>query len=390
MKGTWQELRIGDLGRIVTGKTPSTKHPSYFGSEFPFITPSDMVGQKRADITKRYLSSEGAKLLRKNIIPDGCVAVSCIGWQMGKVIMTSRPSFTNQQLNTIIPNEKINANFLYYALSVRKEELLSLGSGTGVRTPILNKSAFSDLKVILPPFPVQRKMAEVLSAYDDLIENNTRRIQLLEQMAWSIFHEWFGKVEVQSLPEGWEVCKIGGLINFVKGKKPKTTSPTGETPLLLIESLRNGAIEFTDDPAMVIAETNDVIMVMDGASSGAVYVGNYGAVGSTLGRYRPKDRQRFSHYHFYFSILKNLKQISDNNIGSAIPHANKDFINQLDIYLPPYEIETQFSEQVAPIFELVSLLHKKNANLRRTRDLLLPRLVSGEIDVENLEIIGEQ
>src|ERR1700752_2643600 len=100
MKQSWQEYRVGDLGKIVTGRTPSTPHPSYFGDEYPFITPSDMDGQKQADNTERYLSTEGANLLRRNLIPKDSVAVSCIGWQMGKVIMTSRPSFTNQQLRT--------------------------------------------------------------------------------------------------------------------------------------------------------------------------------------------------------------------------------------------------------------------------------------------------
>ena len=226
----------------------------------------------------------------------------------------------------------------------------------------------------------------MLSAYDDLIEVNARRVRVLEQMAQSVYREWFGKVDVKSLPRGWELAKIGELINFAKGKKPKTTSSTGKTPLLLIESLRTGATEFTDDLAMVIAETDDIIMVMDGASSGSIYTGYYGAVGSTLGRYRPSDRQRFSHYHFYFFILENFKQISDNNIGSAIPHANKDFINQLDIVLPLQKVEKQFHEQMIPMFDLIRALKQTNANLRRTRDLLLPRLVSGEIEIEKLGI----
>lgn len=166
MKQAWQEYRVGELGKIVTGKTPSTTHPSYFGDEYPFITPSDMDGQKWANVTECYLSDEGAKSLQRNLLPKNSVAVSCIGWQMGKVIMVSRPSFTNQQLNTIIPNEKVDPDFLYYSFSTRKQELLSLGSATGVRTPILNKSAFSDLKVNVPPLPIQRKIADMLSAYD--------------------------------------------------------------------------------------------------------------------------------------------------------------------------------------------------------------------------------
>jgi hypothetical protein len=107
MHPNWRKYRLGDLGRIVTGRTPRTSKPYYFGDKYPFITSSDMDGRKKAASTQRYLSEEGAKLLQRNLIPSGSVAVSCIGWQMGKSIMTCRPSFTNQQLNTILPNEKV-------------------------------------------------------------------------------------------------------------------------------------------------------------------------------------------------------------------------------------------------------------------------------------------
>jgi type I restriction enzyme S subunit len=137
---------------------------------------------------------------------------------MGKSIMTDKPSVTNQQLNSIIPNDKVVPDFLYYSLSLRREEFLSLGAGTGVRTPILNKTAFSELSIELPPLETQRKIASILSVYDDLIENNTRRIKILEEMARMIYREWFvnfnfpGHEKVRmvdspigKIPEGWEV-----------------------------------------------------------------------------------------------------------------------------------------------------------------------------------------
>jgi len=204
-------------------------------------------------------------------------------------------------------------------------------------------------------------------------------------MARSVYREWFGKVDAGSLPEGWEAKELGALIDFSKGKKPTEKSQTAEVPVLLIDSIRNGITEYTNDPRMVIAEPDDVIMVMDGASSGEVYVGHYGAVGSTLGRYRPINRQVFSHFHLYFFFVENFQQISDNNIGAAIPHANKEFINQLDIVIPPQNIEADFHKKTEPVFDLISVLQKKNTNLRRTRDLL-PRLVSGEIDLSEKNI----
>jgi hypothetical protein len=185
-----------------------------------------------------------ATLLRRNLLPPESVAVSCIGWQMGKAIMTSRPSFSNQQLNTIIPREGVVPDFLYYSLLPWREYLLSLGSAAGVRTPILNKSAFSDLRVLMPPLPIQRRIAAILSAYDDLIENNTRRIAILEEMARALYREWFvhfrfpGHEKVKMvksalgpIPTGW---KVAALLNSPKSSaaaRPRPTSKnTGTAP----------------------------------------------------------------------------------------------------------------------------------------------------------------
>src|SRR6266700_649661 len=167
----WRKIKIGDLGRIVTGKTPPTERTECFGSKYPFITPSDMDGRKITDGTERYLSDEGANLLRSMMLPSRSVCVSCIGWQMGKVTMTSESSFTNQQLNSIVTNELSDPDFLYYALSIRREELKRLGS-VGTRTPILNKSRFQELEVAVPLLELQRKIGEILSTYDNLIGNN--------------------------------------------------------------------------------------------------------------------------------------------------------------------------------------------------------------------------
>lgn len=141
--------------------------------------------------------------------------------------MTDRPSFTNQQINTIVPNGNVDPSFLFYSLLLRKSELLSLGAATGVRTPILNKSAFCDIKVKIPVLPLQRRIAGILSAYDDLIENNQRRIKILEEMAQSLYREWFvhfrfpghDKVKMVSsplgsIPQGWG-GRFGDLVDLV-------------------------------------------------------------------------------------------------------------------------------------------------------------------------------
>ena len=103
-----RKLKVRDLGRVVTGKTPSTALPENFGTDYPFLTPTDMHGSKWARVTERGISAVGAAALRGHI-PAGAVAISCIGWQMGKAILTDRATYTNQQINSIIPRADFDA-----------------------------------------------------------------------------------------------------------------------------------------------------------------------------------------------------------------------------------------------------------------------------------------
>ena len=402
MTGDRREVRLGDLGDIITGRTPPSRRPECFGDKYPFITPSDMDGRKRASTTQRYLSDTGADLLRRNLLPAGSVAVSCIGWQMGKVIMTSRPSFSNQQLNTIIPHDGVDADFLYYSLVPWREYLLALGSATGVRTPILNRSAFSDLRLLMPPVDTQHKIASILSAYDDLIENNLRRIAILEEMAQLIYREWFVRfrspghedvVMVDSrlgpIPQGWRVLSLGSVMEIEKGKKPKVLTDTfhdGLVPYLLIDSMKGGRPQYTQADKMVLAEPDDVVMVMDGASSGVVTFGVSGAVGSTLARLRPRDNTDLTPIVLLLVLRQREDEIRSKNVGAAIPHANKEYLSRMEIALPPREIAKALDQICRPLFGLIWNLTHANQTLRNTRELLLARLVSGELDVSDLDI----
>ena len=127
-------------------------------------------------------------------------------------------------------------------------------------------------------------------------------------------------------------------------------------------------------------------MVMDGASSGQVFIGFQGAVGSTLGIYRIKKEINHSPYIIYYFLKNNYKSISDKNIGSAIPHANKEYIVRMNIIIPNQRAIGIFDGFARATFNQIDVLQRKNLNLRKTRDLLLPKLISGEIVVGEIEI----
>ena len=257
------------------------------------------------------------------------------------------------------------------------------------------------MEVPFPSLPAQRKIAAILSAYDDLIENNLRRIKILEEMAQNLYREWFVKFRfpghqharfidspLGQIPEGWEVVPLSSVVDFVKGRKPVETRNepiAGDVRLLLIDALRGGEPQFTAPTRLVIAETRDTIMVMDGGSSCAVVQGFSGAVGSTLGRFRTTKPDRFSPHALYRFLEEKSDEFKSKNIGAAIPHANKDYILTQMIPLPPPTIVLGFHDYLEPIQSTIEILKAKNTTLRRTRDLLLPKLISGEVDVSELD-----
>ena len=186
----WREVKIGALGRVVTGKTPPIARPELFGEEHPFITPTDIDGVSREVTTGRFISDEGAAAFRNQMIPAGAVCFVCIGATIGKMCVAARRSLTNQQVNSIIVDEGVHdARFVFYVLRQLAPDVKGLAGGAA--TPIISKSSFSDIGVKVPTLEYQRRIASILSAYDDLIENNTRRIAILEEMARRIYEEWF-------------------------------------------------------------------------------------------------------------------------------------------------------------------------------------------------------
>ena len=251
MGSDWQTLSLGELGRVVTGKTPKTAVGNNFGGDIPFATPTDMHGQKVIEYTARYLSELGASSVSGSIIPAGSVMVSCIGSDMGKVAIAGRPCVTNQQINSIVVDTKFSSEFVYYNLSMRKSELQHLASG-GSTMPILNKRNFSEVKIDLPSLSEQKLIAEFLSSFDNRIKLLRETNATLEAIAQALFKSWFvdfdpvrakmeGRApegmdeataalfpnsfeesELGEVPRGWRVGTLADVASYQNGYAFKT------------------------------------------------------------------------------------------------------------------------------------------------------------------------
>ncbi len=411
----FEKVRIGDLGKVVTGKTPPTAREEYFGTDYPFITPTDIDGSKRHVETERYLSQESKKDFNNYLLPSGSICFVCIGATIGKICMTKGPSFTNQQINSVIVDGKRYDNcFVYYLLSTKKENIKNIAGGAA--TPIVNKSAFSDVFVEVPELIVQQKIAAILSNYDDLIENNLRRIKILEEMAQTLYREWFVKFRfpghqkvkmvnspLGKIPEGWEVTPLNNLcIRITDGSHSSPKSVEMGYPMASVKDMRDWALD--EDSCRRIAESdysilvrndckplvNDVLIAKDGSYLKHAFVVEEEkelVILSSIAILRPNLEQIFPHILcMYLRQPEVRSRLSGYVSGVALPRIIlKDFAKFLAVK-PEIPLQTQFMMAVEPFVCLIHVLIKKNLTLRRTRDLLLPKLISGELDVSELDI----
>lgn len=297
----------------------------------------------------------------------------------------------------------------YLSLSdiIRKPAEKSMAGASGRQRADL--AAIKEIEVPSPPLPTQRKIAGILSAYDDLIENNLRRIKILEQMAQAIYREWFvnfrfpghQKVkmvdsELGPIPQGWEVGKLGDIAS-VNLNSYKANELPEEILYVNISSVSTGKI----DEAELISATE-----APGRARRKVKHGD--TIWSSV---RP-NRKSFSliidppenlivstgfavlspekvPYSFLYQAVTTddfVGYLTSNVTGSAYPAVNAKDYENADLLIPPDEILDRFHGIVEPQLILKHKLLSKNANLRRTRDLLLPRLISGKLDVADLDI----
>lgn len=182
----WEEKRLGEVGDIITGATPSTSNAEYYSGNFPWITPTDINNQKDIYGSARFLTKKG--LEKGRFIPKNSLLVTCIA-SIGKNAILRVNGSCNQQINAIIPNKKNNVEFLYYLVEKNKNIFIRFAGAGGMQ--ILNKADFSGVKFKIPLLPEQEKIAEFLTSIDNLIESKQQQITQAEQWKKGLMQRLF-------------------------------------------------------------------------------------------------------------------------------------------------------------------------------------------------------
>jgi type I restriction enzyme S subunit len=389
--------------RISSGGTPSRKHADYFTSSITghlWVKSKELL-DSAIEETEERISDEGLKRSSAKYYPTNTVLIAMYGANVGQLGWLRTPATVNQAIcGLVIDEQKADWRFVFYSLLLRRGDLTIQAQGAAQQN--LNQELIRQFCIDIPSLPIQRRIAGILSAYDELIENSQRRIKILEAMARALYREWFvhfrfpGHESVPrvpsplgDIPQGWEVKKLGEIAeemrrNVAKGKLEEALPYVGLEHIPR-RSLALDAWETTTDLGSNKLEFKKGEVLFGKIRpyfhkvSIAPFDGLCSADTIVVRARRPE------HYAFVVACVSSdefVAHATATSNGSKMPRANWGVLEERGVVIPSGKLAGQFSTLVTDIIDQQQALVFQIQNLRRTRDLLLLRLLSGQIDVE--------
>lgn len=405
--------KIKEIGKVVTGKTPSTQNEDFWNGNIPFITPTDLLGIAEVKNTERHISEEGLKSIKNNSISGISVLVGCIGSDMGNVAYTEQTCATNQQINAITDiNKTINPLFIYYYLSNKKALFQQLAGKT--TTPILSKSDFEEIEIPIPIKETQDNIVSILSAIDDKIANNNAICAELEAMAKLLYDYWFVQFDFpdengkpykssggkmvwseelkREIPEGWKVCSLSSICETKLGGTPDTSNP----------NYWNGSIPWLNSGEVAISPVlNSAKTITNlGMENSATAFANAGAVVMSITRYiRPSilgmdacfnqsvvaviPNEIYHTAFLYPFMLSQVNRYMGLRTGAQQPHINKEVVDNTLIICPSKDVLYRYYSLAENLYEAQLLSAQESQKLTSLRDFLLPLLMNGQVVINS-------
>ena len=338
---------------------------------------------------------------------EGDILLSNIRPYFKKIWFADRKGGCSNDVLVLKTNKSVDKKFLYYVLSDNNFFNYSTVTSKGTKMPRGSKNAI--MKYLVPDIeiPAQKRIADILSAYDDLIENNNRRIALLEKAEQELYKEWFVRFRFpghetakfeNGLPEGWEIRKIGDIARIKSGYAFKSEWWSDEgVPVIKIKDIQNNTVDFSDlsrvsEAHSLLAKNffvkeGDLLIAMTGATIGKLAIVPFSdeklVVNQRVGKFFLGDDPISTVPFLYCTLQQNWIQelilmVAGSN--AAQPNISPFDIEKIKVIYNE-DVVAAFNKKAAVYIAQILLLKKKNQNLTKQRDLLLPRLMSGKLEV---------
>jgi type I restriction enzyme S subunit len=417
----WPKRKLGDLADVTRGSSPRPiVDTRYFeGGTIPWVKIADATKSGKYLLkTKECVNEFGASFSRR--LPPGTILVAASGTLGCTIILGVEACAHDGWL--ILQNLKgLDRDFAYYALKTLGQHFVNSAYGAAIQN--INTDILRQSEIPLPPLPIQRRIASILSAHDDLIANNHRRIRILEAVARAAYKEWFADVlfsdrtgdtffdlDLGKVPAKWQ---SGVLVDFLSvietGNRPKggVAAFSEGVPSIGAESIIGaGRFDFNKTKYVPreyfsgmkrgILEDRDVLVYKDGGQPGIFtpHVTIFGsgfpfremAINSHVYRLRTKGDISQEYLFFYLSSEPVLHWMHMNGSGAAIPGLARKDLMRLPFAVPEKQLLQRFAQFSKPLVSQIFSLARAAETLRQSRDLLLPRLLSGQVELAEREV----
>lgn len=402
--GNWKTCTIGELGTVVGGATPSTKKvENYDGGTISWITPKDLAGFSGRYIShgERNITEKGLRSCSTQLMPKHTVLFSSRA-PIGYIAIAEKELCTNQGFKSVVPNEGTDYMFLYYLLKYNKDKIENLGSGTTFKE--ISGSTMRGIEVMVPEtIEEQRQIASVLSALDDKIENNTKINDNLHQQYITIVDNFLA-----TLSE-YKTCSLIDVADCQNGRAfyKEGYDMEGAFVIDLGNVNTSGNFIYTNADKYVSMDRynnpkleryrvykNDLVMVMTDRKStmdllgkvGKIYKEGYYLLNQRIYRIRAKKDINTNYLYACLNSTESCNSLKEKALGSVQKYVNTGEINSIQIKVPPSDKMKELADILDPIFLQMENNILENESLIELRTSLLPRLMSGKLDVANLNL----
>ena len=388
----WIECTLDKLGEIVGGATPSTKCEDYYGGSIPWITPKDLSSFKGRYITsgERNITEKGLASCSAQMMPKDAVLFTSRA-PIGYVAIASQSVCTNQGFKSIVVNEKADPLFVYYLLKYNKDAIEAMGSGTTFKE--VSGKTMRAVKVRIPlDVSYQKRIAAVLDSLDTKIENNERINDNLYAQAKAIFDNHF--INIDAIPAGWRKGNLLDIANYLNGLAMQKFRPQGHEiglPVLKIKELRQGSCDDSSELCSLsikpeyIIHNGDVIFSWSGSLLVDIWCGGTCGLNQHLFKVTSDVYDKWFYYLWTAHHLARFIAIAADK-ATTMGHIKREELAKAEVLIPCEEDYTSFNSIMQPIFELIISNRVESRKLAALRDELLPKLMTSEIDVSDIQL----
>ena len=415
----WKEFKIEDFCEVIGGGTPSTKEDSYYGGDISWITPRDLTNHKNRFISRgeRNITDLGLKNSSARILPKNSILLTSRA-PIGYLAIAENEVCTNQGFKSLIVDPtKADYNFVYYLIKSNLERIKGLGTGTTFAE--ISGSVVKGLNFTIPDLPTQTAIAEILSSLDDKIELNNKINHELENLAQTLFKQWFidfefpnengepykssgGEMvesELGEIPKGWEVKRLKQLLTIKRGGSPRPIHDfMAESGLPWVKisdaTALNSPFLFSTKEFIKVEGLRKTVLLKKGSlilsNSATPGLPKFLELDACIhdGWLHFEDIQQLTFNYLYLLFISIRVDLVGQGNGSIFINLKTDILKEYAITVPNAYVINNFSNIIDPIFDKIKNVSSEIIQLTNLRDTLLPKLISGELEVSQTQIIA--